>query len=111
MKNPNYKDKCGSCAKFIYCVMDGEVRAIGKCRGVKTEKINQASQPKCFEYVKGTHIRTSNKGRVAELNGLVERIITIRDMYDLSRSDRDALADACNIIYHNIELLAEVGTE
>lgn len=47
----------------------------------------------------------------AELNELVEKIIAIRDLYDLQRSDRDALADACNIIYHNIDLLAEEGSE
>lgn len=46
----------------------------------------------------------------AELNELIERIIVIRDTYPLIRSDRDALADACNIIYHNINLLCEEGS-
>lgn len=46
-----------------------------------------------------------------ELNELVEKIISIRDMYDMLRCDRDTLADACNIIYHNIDLLAEESEE
>ena len=45
----------------------------------------------------------------AELNELVERLIFIRDVFELSRSARDDIADACNIIYHNIDLLAEDG--
>ena len=45
-----------------------------------------------------------------ELNELVERIIAIRDDYNMSMSDRDALADAANVIYHNIKLLAEEGS-
>lgn len=47
----------------------------------------------------------------AELNELVEKLISIRDMYDMMRCDRDALADACNIIYHNINLLCEEDEE
>ena len=47
----------------------------------------------------------------AELNELVERIITIRDEYNMIRSDRDALSDACNIIYHNINLICEEGSK
>lgn len=46
-----------------------------------------------------------------ELNELVETLISIRDRYELLRSDRDALADACNIIYHNIDILAEESEE
>ena len=42
-----------------------------------------------------------------ELNILVERLIRIRDKYDLSRDDRDALADACNVIYDSINKIAE----
>lgn len=42
-----------------------------------------------------------------ELNILVERLIRIRDNYDLSRDDRDALADACNVIYDSINKIAE----
>ena len=44
-----------------------------------------------------------------ELNVLVEKIIRIRDDYKMSMSDRDALADACNVIYHNIDTLAPEG--
>lgn len=44
-----------------------------------------------------------------ELNELVERIIRIRDDYDLTRGERDALADACNLIYHNRKKLAGDG--
>jgi hypothetical protein len=42
-----------------------------------------------------------------ELNVLVERLIRIRDGHDLSRDDRDTLADACNVIYDNINKIAE----
>lgn len=45
-----------------------------------------------------------------ELNTLVEKIIRIRDDYPLSMSDRDALADACNELYNNIETIAEDGS-
>ena len=45
----------------------------------------------------------------AQLNELVEGIIVIRDVYDLSRSARDTLADACNVIYDNINVLADDG--
>lgn len=41
-------------------------------------------------------------------SGLVEKVICIRDHYDLSREDREALADVCNLIDHNIKLLEEV---
>ena len=41
-------------------------------------------------------------------NGLVEKVIYIRDHYDLSREDRDALADVCNLIDHNIERIEKV---
>lgn len=44
----------------------------------------------------------------AYANDLVEKVIRIRDHYDLSREDRDALADVCNLIDHNIKLLEEV---
>ena len=45
-----------------------------------------------------------------ELNILVEQIISIRDRFPFDRSDRDALADACNVIYHNIDTLSdEIG--
>ena len=43
----------------------------------------------------------------AELNELVEQIIRIRDSYNMIRSDRDALADACNVIYDNIDKLSK----
>ena len=44
-----------------------------------------------------------------ELGTLVEEIIRIRDIYRdvLTRNERDTLADACNIIDQNINLLAE----
>lgn len=44
-----------------------------------------------------------------ELNILVEDVISIRDIYRhvLSRTDRDALANVCNIIDNNIDKLAE----
>lgn len=42
-----------------------------------------------------------------ELNELVEKIIRIRDSYDFTRGERQDLADACNIIYHNINLLCD----
>ena len=45
----------------------------------------------------------------AELNYLVERIIRIRDIYDFTRAERQDLADACNIIYKNIDILCEEG--
>lgn len=43
-----------------------------------------------------------------ELNMLVEKIIRIRDHYDMTMDDRDALADACNLIDHNINKLSDV---
>ena len=45
-----------------------------------------------------------------ELNELVEQIIRIRDEYDMRMSDRDALADAANVIYHNIAVLVSEGS-
>lgn len=47
----------------------------------------------------------------SELNELVESLIVIRDIYDLSQSARDEIAAACNIIYNNIDLLAERGEQ
>lgn len=44
-----------------------------------------------------------------ELGTLVEDIIRIRDKYNLTMDDRDALAEAANTLYHNIELLVEKG--
>lgn len=41
-------------------------------------------------------------------NGLVEKVIYIRDHYDLSREDREALADVCNLIDHNKKCLEEI---
>lgn len=43
----------------------------------------------------------------AELNMLVEKIISIRDRVEMSWQDKDVLADAANTIYHNIEKLRE----
>lgn len=37
---------------------------------------------------------------IKELGELVEKIIVIRDRYDMSRADKDDLADAANILYN-----------
>ena len=42
-----------------------------------------------------------------EIGALVEKLIWIRDNRDLTREDRDTLADACNLIYHHEDELAE----
>ena len=42
-----------------------------------------------------------------ELNILVEKLIYIRDNHDLSLEDKDTIADASNIIYHNIDKIKE----
>lgn len=39
-----------------------------------------------------------------EMNELVEKLIRIKDMNDLTRSERDAINDACNLIDHNIHI-------
>ena len=55
----NYKDRCGSCVRYVYCVMNGEIRKIGKCETEKKGvRINLASSKKCDEYIKGRGIRT-----------------------------------------------------
>ena len=54
----NYKDRGGSCAKYVYCVMNGEIRKIGKCQRKKGERIHLASNKKCEEYVKSQGIKT-----------------------------------------------------
>lgn len=43
----------------------------------------------------------------AELNQLVEQLISIRDRVEMSWQDKDILADASNIIYHNIDKISE----
>ena len=49
----NYKDCCGSCARYVFCVMNGEIRKIGKCvTDKKGMRINLASRQKCEEYIK-----------------------------------------------------------
>lgn len=49
----NYTDKCGSCARYTFYVMKGEIRMIGKCyTDKKGERINLASCKKCEEYIK-----------------------------------------------------------
>ena len=60
----NYKNKCGSCARYVYCVMNGEIRKIGKCRtDKKGERINLASNPKCDEYIQAKgEIRIDKEG-------------------------------------------------
>lgn len=42
-----------------------------------------------------------------EINELVEHLITLRDFYRMSRNDRDILADAINLIDHNVDKLAK----
>lgn len=37
-----------------------------------------------------------------ELGELVEKLIRIKDRYDMSLQDRDAISDACNVIYHEL---------
>ena len=44
----------------------------------------------------------------AYANSLVEKVIRIRDHYDFTREDRDALADVCNLIDHNIKELKQI---
>ena len=42
-----------------------------------------------------------------EINQLIEDLIAIRDYYrdTLTRKERDTIADACNLIEHNIDAL------
>lgn len=42
-----------------------------------------------------------------EIEEVIERMIYIRDHYGLMSFDREALADACNLLEHNIDILAE----
>lgn len=42
-----------------------------------------------------------------ELNVLVEELINIRDRDDMSFKEKEVLADACNVIYKNINKLSE----
>lgn len=42
-----------------------------------------------------------------EIGALVEKILWIRDHRDLDMEDREVLADACNLIYHHEDELAE----
>jgi len=104
----SYKDRCGGCARYTFCVIDGEIRKIGKCyTRRKGERTNLASAKSCNEYID----ERRSKMTKAELNELVESLIVIRDIYNLSRDARDRIADACNVIYHNIDILAEDGQE
>ena len=43
-----------------------------------------------------------------ELNELIEKLIAIRDWYKgtMTRDELDAIADACNVIEHNIDALS-----
>ena len=47
------------------------------------------------------------KATKGELNGLVEKLIRIKDRHyaEMDRDERDALNDACNVIYYNIDVL------
>ncbi len=42
-----------------------------------------------------------------EIATLEEKLIWIRDRYEMSMDDRDALADAINLITHNEDKLTE----
>ena len=42
-----------------------------------------------------------------EIGELVEKLIWIRDNRDLSVEDKDTLADACNLIFHHKDEIAE----
>ena len=42
-----------------------------------------------------------------EIGELVEKLIWIRDNRDLSMEDKDTLADACNLIFHHKDEIAE----
>jgi len=42
-----------------------------------------------------------------EIGAMVEELIRIRDRYEMDRRDKDTLADACNLIYHNEAKLAD----
>lgn len=42
-----------------------------------------------------------------ELNTLIDKLIMIKDRHDLTRSERDDINDACNLIEHNMDVLAE----
>lgn len=37
-----------------------------------------------------------------ELGELVEKLIRIKDRYEMSLQDRDTISDACNVIYHEL---------
>ena len=42
-----------------------------------------------------------------EIRTLEEKLIRIRDQYGMDRYDRDAMADAINLITHNEDKLAD----
>lgn len=49
------------------------------------------------------------KRKLQEINELVESLIRIRDDHrdTLNRKELDDIADACNLIYHNRNMLAK----
>lgn len=42
-----------------------------------------------------------------QIGTLVEELIRIRDKSNLNMDDKDTLAEACNLIYHNIDKLSD----
>lgn len=42
-----------------------------------------------------------------KINCLIETVISVRDKYPMNRDERGDLADVANLLYENIELLAE----
>ena len=103
-KLSSYEERCGGCARYNFCIINGQVRAIGTCQTTKKgTRTNLASTKKCNEYID----KRRKEMTKAELNALVDHLIVIRDIYDLSRESRDILADACNVIYDNIDILAD----
>ena len=104
----SYEDRCGGCARYSFCIMDGEIRKIGTCvTDKKGKRTNLASCKKCNEYIGKRRLKMTK----SELNELVNSLIVIRDIYNLSRDARDRIADACNVIYDNIDKIAEDGAK
>lgn len=42
-----------------------------------------------------------------DIGALVEALIRIKDNNDLDRSERDSISDACNLLYHHRDIIAE----
>ena len=48
---------------------------------------------------------------VLEIGTLVESLISIKDNNDLTMTERDAINDACNLLYHNRDIIAEAEAQ